>query len=114
MESAIALLLSKGFIMAFTYAVQKFTATSPAVGTQIVGVLVADGHGYSYPTPASGSGLAYPTTVRSIFAAPQPPGAGTTDGLVTFQLNNSSAYNLPTDFTVNMNTDWCITATGTA
>ena len=100
--------------MAFTYAVQKFTATSPAVGTQVVGVLVADGHGYVYPTPASGSGVGYPTTVRAIFPAALPPGTSGTDGLVTFQLNNSSVYNLPTDFTVNMNTDWCITATGTA
>lgn len=100
--------------MAFTYAVQKFTATSPAVNTQIVGVLCADGHGYVYPTPAAASGLAYPTTVRAIYAAPLPPGATAPDGLVTFQLNNSSVYNLPTDFTVNCNTDWCITATGTA
>jgi len=100
--------------MAFTYSVAKFTATTPAVGTQVVGVLCADGHGYVYPTPASGSGVGYPTTVRAIFAAPLPPGTGAGDGLVTFQLNNSSVYNLPTDFTVNLNTDWAITATGTA
>lgn len=102
--------------MAFTYAVAKFTATSPAVGTQVVAVICGDGHGYDYMnlTPAASSGLAYPTTVRAIFPATLPPGTGTGDGLVTFQLNNSSPYALPTDFTVNLNTDLVVTATGTA
>lgn len=99
--------------MAFTYAVVR--VTSLAVGNQVAGVLAADGHGYVYPTPASGSGLAYPTTVRAIFAAPLPPGDSTAaDALTTVQLNNSSVFALPTDFTINGNTDWVITATGTA
>lgn len=101
--------------MAFTYAVVRATATTPTVGTQVAGVLAADGHGYVYTPPVSGSGLGYPTTVRAIFSQPVPSNdSNTSDALFTFQLNNSSPYALPTDFTINGNTDWIITATGTA
>lgn len=99
--------------MAFTYAVVKVATLT--TGTQVVGVLAADGHGYVYPTPAAGSGLAYPTTVRTITAQnASTPGAGATDGTWQVYLNNSSPYALPTDFNINDVTDWVITATGTA
>jgi hypothetical protein len=99
--------------MAFTYALARATATTPAAGTQVAAVVCADGHGYVYNVPASGQ--AYPTTVRAIFSQPVPSNdSNASDALFTFQLNNSSAFSLPTDFTVNGNTDWIITATGTA
>lgn len=97
--------------MAFTYSVVK--VTSLAVNTQVVAAVVADGHSYVYPTPASGSGLTYPT-VRALFPAALPPGDSTAgDALTTVQLTGS-AFSLPQDFTINGNTDWVITATGTA
>lgn len=105
--------------MAFTYAVAKVDTLT--VGTQIRAAVATDGHAYVYPTPASGSGLAYPTTVRAIFPAAVPAGTDNTGSpitntsvLWTVQLNNSSVYALPTDFTLNDTTDFVVTATGTA
>lgn len=97
--------------MAFTYSVVK--VTSLTVGTQVAFAAAADGHCYVYPTPASGSGLSYPT-VRSLFPAALPPGDSTSgDALTTVQMNGD-AFSLPIDFTINGNTDWVVTATGTA
>lgn len=99
--------------MAFTY-LAPIKVTALTVGTQVVAAVVADGHSYVYPTPAVGSGLQYPT-VRAIFSAPLPPGDSTPgDALATVQLNNANAFALPNDFTINGNTDWVLTATGTA
>lgn len=90
--------------------------TSLAVGNQVILAAAADGHCYVYPTPASGSGLTYPT-VRSITSAPLPPGDSTAgDALFTVQLNLNPAnpFALPVDFTINGNSDWVVTVTGTA
>jgi hypothetical protein len=98
--------------MAFTY-LAPIKVTSLTVGTQVVAAVVADGHSYVYPTPAAASGLQYPT-VRALFAAPLPPGDATAgDALTTVQLSGN-AFTLPQDFTINGNTDWVLTATGTA
>lgn len=99
--------------MAFTYNA-PIKVTSLTVGTQVVAAVIADGHSYVYPAPASGSGLTYPT-VRAIFAAPLPPGDTTAgDALQTVQLNTGNPFGQPADFTMNGNTDWVLTATGTA
>lgn len=82
------------------------------VGTQVVLAAAADGHCYVQATPASGSGLQYPT-VASIVQAPQPPGAGSTDGLWTVYLTGDP-FAKPIDFTLNASTDWVVTTTGTA
>ena len=100
----------KGTIMAFTYSVVK--VASLTTGTQVVLAAAADGHCYVQPTPTSGSGLTYPT-VASIVQAVNAPGAGGTDGLWTVYLTGDP-YAKPIDFTINDNTDWVVTATGTA
>lgn len=82
------------------------------VGTQVVLAAVADGHAYVQPTPAAGSGLQYPT-VTSIIQANNAPGAGATDGLWTVYLSGGP-FQKPIDFTINANTDWVVTVTGTA
>jgi hypothetical protein len=82
------------------------------VGTQVVLAAAADGHCYVQATPASGSGLTYPTVV-SIQQAVNAPGAGATDGLWTVYLSGN-AFSKPIDFTLNANTDWVVTTTGTA
>lgn len=97
--------------MAFTYSI--VAVGSLAVGDQVRAVVCADGHSYVFPVPTTG-GASFPTTVRAIFAAPLPPGASAPDGLTTVQLNNSSAFALPTDFTINGSTDFVVKATGTA
>lgn len=83
-----------------------------AVGNQVVLAAAADGHCYVQPTPASGSGLQYPTVTSIIQAAPA-PGAGASDGLYTVYLSGN-AFSKPIDFTLNANTDWVVTVTGTA
>ena len=102
----------KGKIMAFTYNA-PIKVTSLAVGNQVVLAAAADGHCYVYPTPASGSGLTYPT-VTKIVAAPLPPGDSTAGDALTTVYLSGSAFTLPQDFTINGNTDWVVTATGTA
>lgn len=88
--------------------------TSLAVGNQVVAALAADGHCYVYPTPASGSGLQYPT-VTKIVSAPLPPGDSTAgDALFTVYMSDASSFALPKDFTINGNSDWVVTVTGTA
>jgi len=98
--------------MAFTYAITKADALT--VGQMVRAAVMQDGHCYSYPVPTTG-GATFPTTVRSITnLASGTPGAGGTDGLYQVILNNSSPYALPTDFVINDNNDFLVTATGTA
>lgn len=95
--------------MAITYNA-PIRVNALAVGNAVAFVVAADGHGYVQPVPATGVG--YPT-VASIFQAPAAPGAGGTDGLWTVYLTGN-AYAKPIDFTLNANTDWVVTATGTS
>jgi hypothetical protein len=98
--------------MAFTYALVKVNTLT--VGTQVVLAAAADGHCYVYPTPAASSGLMYPT-VAAVFTAPLPPGDVTAgDSLTTIQINTGNPFSKPADWTLNGNTDWVVTATGTA
>lgn len=104
--------------MAFTYAVVPVTSLS--VGDQIRAAVAADGHAYVYPVPTTG-GATFPTTVRKIFPADVPAGVDSagnpvtnTSVLWTIQLNSSSVFNLPVDFTINATTDFVVRATGTA
>jgi len=97
--------------MAFTYAVERVATVS--VG-EMVAAWVADGkNSRVFPEPTTG-GATYPSTVKSIVAAPTPPGAASTDVLYTIYLNDTNYNNLPVQFTVNGHSDWIITATGTA
>jgi hypothetical protein len=97
--------------MAITYNA-PIRVNALTVGTQVVLAAAADGHCYVQTAPASGSGLGYPT-VASIQQAVNAPGAGATDGLWTVYLTGN-AFSKPIDFTLNANTDWVVTATGTA
>lgn len=85
---------------------------SLAVGNQVVAAVAADGHAYVYPTPASGSGLQYPT-VTKIVAPVLPSNANAGEGIYTVYLSGAP-FTLPQDFSVNGITDWVVTTTGTA
>lgn len=98
--------------MAFTYSIVKADALT--VGAQVRAAVMQDGHAYVFPVPTT-VGATFPTTVRSITnLTVSTPGVGGTDGQYVVQLNNSSAYALPTDFTINDNNDFIVVATGTA
>lgn len=98
--------------MAFTYTIVK--ADALAVNDQVRAAVMQDGHAYVFPVPTT-TGATFPTTVRSIKnLAVDTPGAGATDGQYIVQLNNSSVFALPVDFTINDNNDFIVKATGTA
>ena len=100
----------KGLKMAITLNA-PIKATSLAVGNQVVLAAAADGHCYVYPAPTTGN--QYPL-VRAIFPAALPSNDSTAgDVLFTVQLTGAP-FTLPQDFTINGNTDWVVTATGTA
>lgn len=92
--------------------------SSLTVGTQVVAAVAADGHAYVYPTPTT-AGATYPT-VRKIIPADIPAGVDSSGSQITnasvlwtVQMSGS-AFNLPIDWTINANTDWVVTTTGTA
>lgn len=97
--------------MAFSYSVVRVTAL--AVNDQVAGfVSAAGGPAFVFPEP-TGTGNTYPTTVKSIFNAPLPPGGSSGEQLVTVYLNGNP-FSLPIDFTLNGHSDWVIKATGSA
>jgi hypothetical protein len=88
------------------------------VGQQVVAAVAADGHCYVNPTPTT-TGATYPA-VRKLIPADIPPGTDSAgaaldsaDVLWTVQLTGS-AFALPIDFTLNVNTDYVIVTTGSA
>lgn len=95
--------------MAITYNA-PIRVGSLAVGNNVVMAVAADGHAYVYPVPATG--VAYPQ-VTKIVAPTLPSNANAGEGLYTVYLSGTP-YELPKDFTINGNTDWVVTATGTS
>lgn len=87
------------------------------VGDQVAFVAVADGHAYVYPKPTT-TGATYPT-VRAIYPAAVPSGTDSSGNpitsssvLWTVQLNGTSQFSQPIDFTINATTDWVVKGSG--
>jgi hypothetical protein len=98
--------------MAFTYTVVRVTAL--AVNDQVAGFVSAAGGPAFVFTEPTGTGNTYPTTVKSIFTAPLPPGDVTAGDSLTTVYLNGNPFSLPIDFTLNGHSDWVIKATGSA